>query len=124
SASAPSSPSSCARRPDPAFLRLVFAGTPEFAERALARLVGAGHEITLVLTQPDRPAGRGLHSIPSAVKRFAAAQGIEVFQPPNLKSGPDVERVRALRPEALVGAAYGLILPRPRLAAGRPAALN
>ena len=90
----------------------------------MARLVGAGHEITLVLTQPDRPAGRGLHSIPSAVKRFAAAQGIEVFQPPNLKNVQEIERVRAARPDALVVAAYGLILPPSLLDAGAYRALN
>jgi methionyl-tRNA formyltransferase len=90
----------------------------------LARLVAAGHEIALVLTQPDRPAGRGLHCIASAVKRFALAEGIEVFQPPNLRNAQDLERVRALRPEALVVAAYGLILPLPLLDAGPHGALN
>src|SRR5207247_3798776 len=71
SASAPSSQSSCASPPDLAFLRLVFAGTPKFAERALARLLQAGHDVALVLTQPDRPAGRGLKAAMSPVKRFA-----------------------------------------------------
>jgi methionyl-tRNA formyltransferase len=116
--------SSCARPPDRAFLRLVFAGTPEFAERALARLADAGHEIALVLTQPDRPAGRGLHPAPSPVKRFALARGIELFQPASFKDSKDIERVRAARPDALVVAAYGLLLPAALLDVARHGALN
>ena len=117
-------PSSCARAPDCAFLRLVFAGTPEFAERALARLLEAGHEVVLALTQPDRPAGRGLRSLPGPVKRLATARGIEVLQPRDFKGAQAVERVRALRPDALVVAAYGLLLPPALLDAGRHGALN
>ena len=64
--------------------------------------MAAGHDICLVLTQPDRPAGRGLQPAPSAVKRFAAARGIPVLQPHELKNAEEVERVRALRPDALV----------------------
>ena len=105
-------------------MRLVFAGTPEFAERALARLLSAGHEVVLALTQPDRPAGRGLRPGSSPVKRLAAARGIEVLQPPSLQRAAEVERVRAARPDALVVAAYGLILPAALLEAGRHGALN
>jgi methionyl-tRNA formyltransferase len=90
----------------------------------LARLVAAGHEIALVLTQPDRPAGRGLHAGESAVKRFALRQGIEVFQPANFKGLQDVARVHAAKPDALVVAAYGLILPRSLLDAGPNGAFN
>ena len=86
--------------------------------------MAAGHEITLVLTQPDRPAGRGLQPAPSAVKRFAAARGIPVLQPHTLKNTEEVERVRALRPDALVVAAYGMLLPPSLLDAGRHGALN
>jgi methionyl-tRNA formyltransferase len=86
--------------------------------------VAAGHEIVLVLTQPDRPAGRGLHAAKSAVKRYASAHRIPVLQPPRLKDAPEVEQVRALRPDALVVAAYGLLLPQPLLEAGRHGALN
>ena len=86
--------------------------------------MAAGHEITLVLTQPDRPAGRGLQSAPSAVKRFAAAKGIALLQPQTLKNAEEVARVRELRPDALVVAAYGMLLPRGLLDAGRHGALN
>jgi len=86
--------------------------------------VAAGHDVALVLTQPGRPAGRGLRPAESPVKRFAAARGIAVLQPPRLKGAPEVEQVRALRPDALVVAAYGLLLPRELLEAGRHGALN
>ncbi|HEX6265509.1 MAG TPA: methionyl-tRNA formyltransferase [Burkholderiales bacterium] len=105
-------------------MRLVFAGTPEFAERALALLLGAGHEISLVLTQPDRPTGRGLRAVPSPVKRLALARGLEVFQPESLRTAESLDRVRAARPDALVVAAYGLILPQPILEVPRHGALN
>ena len=90
----------------------------------MARLLAAGHEVVLALTQPDRPAGRGLRSVSSPVKRLAAERGIEVFQPDNFKSKETVERVWAARPDALVVAAYGLILPQALLGAGRHGALN
>ena len=66
-------------------MRLVFAGTPEFARVALAHLHAAGHEIALVLTQPDRPAGRGMKLQPSAVKQFAQAQRLALAQPASLR---------------------------------------
>lgn len=78
----------------------------------------------MVLTQPDRPAGRGLHPAPSAVKRYAHAHRIPVLQPARLRDAPEVEQVRALRPDALVVAAYGLLLPPSLLEAGRYGALN
>ena len=90
----------------------------------MAGLLGAGHEVALVLTQPDRPAGRGLRSAPSAVKRLAVERGIPVRQPPKLKDAPELEEIRGLRPDALVVAAYGLILPPALLQAARLGALN
>jgi methionyl-tRNA formyltransferase len=93
-------------------MRTVFAGTPEFAAQALAAVLAAGHDVPLVLTQPDRPAGRGMALQPSAVKRLAMAHGIEVFQPVSLKDGSAQERVADAAPEVMVVAAYGLILPQ------------
>jgi methionyl-tRNA formyltransferase len=87
-------------------------------------LVAAGHEIPLVLTQPDRPAGRGMRPMASAVKRSALAHGITVRQPESLKGAAEIDEIRALRPDALVVAAYGLILPRELLDAGRFGAIN
>ena len=101
-------------------MRITFAGTPEFAATALAALIGAGHQITLVLTQPDRPAGRGLKLQPSPVKALALQHGIPVAQPRSLrlngKYPADAVAARtALQTadaEVMVVAAYGLILPQ------------
>jgi len=91
-------------------MKLVFAGTPEFAAIALAALLDAGHEIALVLTQPDRAAGRGLKPQPSAVKLLAQARGLSIQQPTAL-DGAVVAAVSAARPDAMIVAAYGLIVP-------------
>jgi len=93
-------------------MKLIFAGTPAFAAQALAAIVAAGHEVALVLTQPDRPAGRGMNLQPSAVKQVALAHGIEVFQPTTLKDAEAQARLAAIGAEAMVVAAYGLILPQ------------
>ena len=92
-------------------MNIVFAGTPEFAAASLEALLDAGHDIKLVLTQPDRPAGRGLKSQPSAVKRLAQARNRDVLQPATLNETAVQEAIASARPQALVVAAYGLILP-------------
>jgi methionyl-tRNA formyltransferase len=91
-------------------MQLVFAGTPEFAASALSALLDAGHDVKLVLTQPDRPAGRGLRLQPSAIKQLAEARGLPTQQPAKLDDAA-VDAIAAARPEAIVVAAYGLILP-------------
>jgi methionyl-tRNA formyltransferase len=101
-------------------MRVAFAGTPEFAQIALARLHAAGFAIPLVLTQPDRPAGRGMKLQASPVKAFALEQGLNVAQPRSLrldgKYPDDAQAAReallAARSDVLVVAAYGLILPQ------------
>ncbi len=101
-------------------MKIIFAGTPEFAAVALAALHAAGFEIPLVLTQPDRPAGRGMQLHASAVKQFALAHNIPVAQPVSLKLDgkyPDVAAeahalLRATPHDVMVVAAYGLILPQ------------
>ena len=90
----------------------------------MARLLDAGHDVALVLTQPDRPAGRGLRAAPSAVKLLATQRGLPLFQPLSLKTPPDAARVMAAQPDVLVVAAYGLILPPPVLEAAPQGALN
>ena len=107
-------------------MKLVFAGTPEFAAIALRDLIAAGFEIPLVLTQPDRPAGRGMQLQASAVKQVALEHGIEVLQPLSLRMDSKDpqraseakaahERLLALDYDVMVVAAYGLILPRSTL---------
>jgi methionyl-tRNA formyltransferase len=105
-------------------MRLIFAGTPEFAARALAALAQAGHEVALVLTQPDRPAGRGLKPVPSAVKALAQERGLALYQPVGLNDETTLARLRAVDADAMVVAAYGLILPEPVLALPRLGAIN
>ena len=93
-------------------MRVIFAGTPEFAAHALRAIVAAGHVVPLALTQPDRPAGRGMALQPSPVKRLAEANGIEVFQPPTLKDATAQEKIAAIQADVMVVAAYGLIVPQ------------
>ena len=97
-------------------MKLIFAGTPEFAARALEALLAAGHQVVLVLTQPDRPAGRGMALQASAVKKVALGHDIPVFQPERLKDPATHEPIRAAcfeqGAELMVVAAYGLILPQ------------
>jgi len=93
-------------------VRLGFAGTPEFAAVALRAVLAAGHRVELVLTQPDRAAGRGLAERPSAVKRLAQAAGLQLLQPTTLRDAAVQERIRASDLDALIVAAYGLILPQ------------
>ncbi len=92
-------------------MKLIFAGTPEFAAIALDALVVAGFDIALVVTQPDRPAGRGMQPRGSAVKRSAVARGLPLAQPASLKADAVQLHLRAARAEAMVVAAYALLLP-------------
>jgi methionyl-tRNA formyltransferase len=105
-------------------LRLAFAGTPPFAARALTALHAAGHEISLVLTQPDRPAGRGLRPKPSAVAELASALGLTIAKPESLKSPEAHALIGETAPEVMVVAAYGLILPKSVLAIPSKGCLN
>jgi methionyl-tRNA formyltransferase len=93
-------------------MKLVFAGTPEFAVPTLRALVDGGHIVSLVLTQPDRPAGRGMKLQPSPVKRAALQSGLSVAQPTTLRDPAIQQQIAALAPEAMVVVAYGLILPQ------------
>ncbi|MDP2028330.1 MAG: methionyl-tRNA formyltransferase [Thiobacillus sp.] len=105
-------------------MRIIFAGTPPFAAAALNALADAGHDIVLVLTQPDRPAGRGMKLTPSAVKQAALARGLPVYQPPSLKAQETQAELRAADADVMVVAAYGLILPQAVLDLPRFGCLN
>ncbi len=93
-------------------MRLIFAGTPEFAALALQALIAAGHDIPLVLTQPDRPAGRGMKLKMSPVKEVALAHGLNIAQPENLKTDAARQPILEARADIMIVAAYGLILPQ------------
>ncbi len=105
-------------------MRIIFAGTPDFAAAALDALHAARHDIALVLSQPDRPAGRGLQNLASPVKRRAQALGLRVEQPPTLKDSAVVALLQAVGAEVMVVAAYGQILPRQVLAIPLRGCLN
>ncbi|MFZ9904257.1 MAG: methionyl-tRNA formyltransferase [Steroidobacteraceae bacterium] len=92
-------------------MRVAFAGTPAFALPPLAALADSSHEIVGVLTQPDRPAGRGRKLTPSLVKEFAMSRGYEISQPATLRTEEGRESLRRWAPDVLVVVAYGLILP-------------
>ena len=105
-------------------LSVAFAGTPEFAAQALDAILKAGYAVPLVLSQPDRPAGRGMKLSPSAVKQLALAHGIEVDQPEKLRTDAQRARLADCAPDVLVVAAYGLILPKAVLELPRLGCIN
>ncbi|BEH12662.1 methionyl-tRNA formyltransferase [Marinobacter shengliensis] len=93
-------------------MRIVFAGTPDFAATALKALLEAGYNLVGVYSQPDRPAGRGRKLMPSPVKQVALDAGIPVFQPVSLKPEDAQQELAELKPDVMIVAAYGLILPK------------
>jgi methionyl-tRNA formyltransferase len=105
-------------------MRIVFAGTPEFAAEHLKALLDSPYEIVAVYTQPDRPAGRGQKLMPSAVKALAVAHDIPVLQPPTLRNADAQAELAALKPDLMVVVAYGLILPQAVLDIPRLGCIN
>lgn len=105
-------------------MRIVYFGTPAFAVPPLRALLDAGHEIALVVTQPDKPAGRGKRPQESAVKTFARERGLEIAQPDKTRDAAFLERVRALEPDVFAVAAYGKILPAALLEVPRLGPVN
>jgi methionyl-tRNA formyltransferase len=93
-------------------VRLVFLGTPAFAVPTLEQVVAAGHQVLAVVTQPDRPRGRGQHPAPSPVKQTAERLGLAVFQPERIRRPEAVDYLRALSPDAMVVVGYGQIIPQ------------
>ncbi|WP_285428427.1 methionyl-tRNA formyltransferase [Pseudomonas sp. lyk4-R2A-8] len=105
-------------------LRIVFAGTPEFAAEHLKALLASPYDIVAVYTQPDRPAGRGQKLMPSPVKQLALEHNIPVLQPPTLRNAEAQAELAALRPDLMVVVAYGLILPQAVLDIPRLGCIN
>jgi methionyl-tRNA formyltransferase len=105
-------------------LRIIFAGTPDFAAPALAALIDAGHQVVLVLTQPDRPSGRGMKLKASPVKELALQHQLEVFQPETLKDIAAQNRIQEAKADVMIVAAYGLIIPTNVLAMPRLGCYN
>ncbi len=105
-------------------LRIIFAGTPDFAARHLQSLLDAGHQVVAVYTQPDRPAGRGQQLQASPVKQLAVAKDIAVYQPKSLKKAKAQAELAALSADLMIVVAYGLILPPVVLATPRLGCIN
>ena len=105
-------------------MRLIFAGTPEFAAHHLQTLIDSDHEIVGVYTQPDRPAGRGKKLVASPVKQLAESAQLPVFQPQSLKGEEEQTQLNQLKADVMVVVAYGLLLPQPVLDAPRYGCIN
>lgn len=105
-------------------MRIVFAGTPEFAAQHLRALLEAGRQVVAVYTQPDRPAGRGQKLMPSPVKQLAMTHNIPVYQPQTLRDPAAQAELAALQPDLMVVVAYGLILPQAVLDTPRLGCIN
>lgn len=105
-------------------MRIVFAGTPDFAVPTLQALLDSPNQVCAVYTQPDRPSGRGRKLTASPVKELATSHNIPVYQPENFKQTEDIEQLRALNADLLVVVAYGLILPQTVLDIPRLGCIN
>ncbi|NBD26437.1 methionyl-tRNA formyltransferase [Paenibacillus glycinis] len=105
-------------------MRIVFMGTPEFAVPSLEAILEAGHTVELVVTQPDRPKGRKKTLTPPPVKEAALLRGLETAQPERLRKSETVDRIAALKPDLIVTAAYGQILPKAVLDVPRLGCIN
>ncbi len=104
--------------------KIVYMGTPDFAVEPLKRICADGHNVSLVLTQPDKPRGRGMQLQPSPVKSFALEQGIEVFQPTTLRDAEVQKRIADENADYIIVAAYGKILPKAVLDAAKHGCVN
>lgn len=105
-------------------LKIVFAGTPDFAAVHLRALIDSEHDVIAVYSQPDRPAGRGKKLQPSPVKQVALEHDIAVYQPLNFKDPADVQQLKDLNADVMIVVAYGLLLPQPVLEAPKHGCLN
>ena len=94
-------------------MKIIFMGTPDFAEESLKSIYEAGHEIVGVVTNPDKPKGRGMKMIPSPVKEFAIEKNLKIFQPEKVKNNEEfINELKALQPDVICVVAYGKILPK------------
>lgn len=105
-------------------MNIIFAGTPEFSAVSLQSLVDAGYRVPLVITQPDRRAGRGMAVSQSEVKEMATDLGIETYQPPSLKSPEVLEKLKSVNADLMIVVAFGQIVPKPILDAFRFGCIN
>lgn len=94
-------------------MKIVFMGTPDFAEKALEAIYNSGHEILAVVTNPDRPKGRGMKMVSSPVKEFAVSKNLKIYQPEKVRKNIEfIEEIKKLQPDVICVVAYGKILPK------------
>ena len=94
-------------------MKIVFMGTPDFAKESLEAIYNAGHHISAVVTNPDRPSGRGMKLIPSAVKEFATEKKLKILQPEKIRNNAEfIKEIKSLKPDVICVVAYGKILPK------------
>ena len=94
-------------------MRIIFMGTPDFARDSLKAIYEAGHEIVAVITNPDRPKGRGMKMIPTPVKEYAESKNLQIYQPEKVKNNEEIiNKIKELKPEVICVVAYGKILPK------------
>ena len=94
-------------------MKIVFMGTPDFAEKSLETVYNAGHEILAVVTNPDRPKGRGMKMVASPVKEFAVSKNLKIYQPEKVRKNVEfIEEIKKLEPDVICVVAYGKILPK------------
>lgn len=106
-------------------MKIIFMGTPDFARDSLKAVVEAGHEVALVVTNPDKPKGRGMKLIPSDVKKYAIEQNLEVVQPVKVRNNPEfVEQLKDINPDVICVVAYGKIIPKEILDIPRLGCIN
>lgn len=106
-------------------MKIVFMGTPDFARDSLKAVVEAGHDVALVVTNPDKPKGRGMKLIPSDVKKYAIEQNLEVVQPVKVRNNPEfVEQLKNINPDVICVVAYGKIIPKEILDIPRLGCIN
>ena len=106
-------------------MKIVFMGTPDFAEKSLEAIYNSGHEILAVVTNPDRPKGRGMKMVSSPVKEFAISKNLKIYQPEKVRNNVEfIEEIKALQPDVICVVAYGKILPKEILDIPRLGCIN
>ena len=106
-------------------MKIVFMGTPDFAEKSLEAIYNSGHEILAVVTNPDRPKGRGMKMVYSPVKEFAISKNLKIYQPEKVRNNVEfIEEIKALQPDVICVVAYGKILPKEILDIPRLGCIN
>lgn len=106
-------------------MKIVFMGTPDFAEKSLEAIYNSGHEILAVVTNPDRPKGRGMKMVSSPVKEFAVSKNLKIYQPEKVRNNVEfIEEIKALQPDVICVVAYGKILPKEILDIPRLGCIN